>query len=132
LDKILELSGVANEQNWPTSGRWVILPAHFTVLLKQSDLKDASLTGDGKSTLRTGRIGMIDEWEIFTSNLYTAQTSSYTVMFGHKSAIAFAMQLVDVELHEKLETTFGKGMKGLQVFDWKVVKPESLGCLFAS
>lgn len=135
LDKVLELSGVANEQNWPISDRWLVLPTLFTVLLKQSDLKDASLTGDGKSTLRTGRIGMIDDWTIYASNLYTGISDGgntcYTSLFGHSSAIAFATQLIEVEYFDKLETTFGKGMKGLQVYDWKTIKSEALGCLYA-
>lgn len=134
LDKILELTGVADEQNWPESGRWVVLPTIFTVLLKQSDIKDASLTGDGKSTLRSGRIGMIDNWTIYGTNLYTGITDTqthYTCLFGHISAIAFATQLTDVEYFDKLETTFGRGMKGLQVYDWKTIKSESLGSLYA-
>ena len=132
LDKILELTGVANEQNWPISDRWLVLPSIFVVLLKQSDIKDASMTGDASSTIRTGRIGMIDDWNIYSTNLYTAQSSvNYTCLFGHKSAIAFAMQLTETEYFDKLETTFGQGMKGLQVYDWKVVKNTSLGCLFA-
>lgn len=134
IDKILELSGVANEQNWPESDRWIVLPEVFAVLLKQSDIKDASMTGDGKSTLRTGKVGMLDKWTIYSSNLYTSISDTntyYNIMFGHKSAIAFATQLLETEFFEKLETTFGKGMKGLQVYDWKVVKPEALGSLYA-
>lgn len=134
LDKILDLSGVAAEQNWPEDNRFVVLPSHFTTLLKQSDLKDASMTGDSKSTLRSGRLGMIDNWELFSSNLYTAISDTnncYTVLFGHRSGISFATQLLDTEYFDKLETTFGKGMKGLQVYDWKVVKSTSLGMLYA-
>ena len=92
------------------------------------------MTGDSKSTLRTGRIGEIDGWALYTSNLYTPITdtySCYTVMFGHKSAIAFASQLTETEYFEKLETTFGKGMKSLNVFDWDVIKSESLGMMYA-
>ena len=133
LDKILELSGVADEQNWPEADRWLVLPTIFTVLLKQSDIKDASLTGDGTSTLRSGRIGMIDKWVIYATNLYTivSADTAYTCLFGHKSAIAFATQLIETEYFDKLETTFGKGMKGLQVYDWKTIKSESLGSLYA-
>lgn len=135
LDYIINLGGVADEQNWPESDRWMVLPSWATVLLKQSDLKDVSMTGDGQSTLRTGRIGQLDRWTLYTTNLYTAVTdgalSAYNITFGHKSAICFVSQLVETEYFDKLETTFGKGMKGLQVYDWKTIKPESLGVLYA-
>jgi hypothetical protein len=134
LDKLIDMGVVADEQNWPETDRWIVLPAIFIGLLKQSDIKDASMTGDGTSTLRNGRIGMIDRWTIYSSNLYTTISDTqtfYPVIFGHKSAIAFATQLTETEFFDKLETTFGKGMKGLQVYDWKTVKPESLGMLYA-
>jgi hypothetical protein len=134
LDKLIDMGVVADEQNWPESDRWIVLPAIFIGLLKQSDIKDASMTGDAVSTLRNGRIGMIDRWTIYSSNLYTTISDTqtfYPVIFGHRSAIAFATQLTETEFFDKLETTFGKGMKGLQVYDWKTVKPESLGILYA-
>jgi hypothetical protein len=133
LDKIIDMGGVADEQNWPESDRWIVMPTLFTAMLKQSDIKDASMTGDGTSTLRNGRIGMIDRWTIYSTNLYSSNPDTQTcwrIMFGHKSAIAFATQLTETEYFDKLETTFGKGMKGLQVYDWKVVKPESLGMMY--
>lgn len=135
LDKIIECSGIADEQNWPESDRWMVIPSWATVMLKVSDLKDATMTGDGKSTLRTGRLGQLDFWELYSTNLYTPVTdggkSCYNIMFGHKSGISFASQLIEVEYFDKLETTFGKGMKGLQVYDWKTTKPESVGVLYA-
>jgi hypothetical protein len=131
IDKILDLSGVAEEQNWPEDNRWLVLPSHFTVMLQQSDLKDTSMTG-AESTLPNGRLGKLGKFTIYSSNLYTpAETNRYNILFGHKSAICFASQLVEVEHFDKLETTFGSGMKGLQVYDWKVTKPESMGVWYA-
>lgn len=136
IDTFLNLGGVADEQNWPEAGRWIVIPSWASVLMKQSDLKDASMTGDGTSSLRTGRLGQLDKWTIYTTNLYTPVTdganSCYNIMFGHKSSTCFVSQLVETEYFEKLETTFGKGMKGLQVYDWKTTKPESLGVLYAT
>lgn len=134
IDTILNLGGVGDEQNWPEQGRWIVIPSWAGVMLKQSDLKDASMTGDGTSTLRTGRLGQLDRWTIYSTNLYTpvtdGATSCYNIMFGHKSSTCFVSQLVETEYFDKLETTFGKGMKGLQVYDWKTTKPESLGVLY--
>ena len=134
LDKLIDCSGVMDEQNLPEDGRWIALPSWVVNMIKKSDIKDVSLTGDSQSSLRSGRIGKIDHFMIYSTNLYTSISDSgtfYTIMFGHMSAIAFAMQLTETEYFDKLETTFGKGMKGLQVYDWKVVKSTSLGCLYA-
>lgn len=134
IDKIMELSGIAEEQSWDEEDRWLVLPSHFTVMLQQSDLKDTSMTG-AESTLPNGRLGMLGKFTLYSSNLYTAVTdtaqSCYNIIFGHKSGISFASQLDEVEYFDKLETTFGKGMKGLQVYDWKTTKPESLGVWYA-
>jgi hypothetical protein len=47
-------------------------------------------------------------------------------MAGTKEALTFAMQLEDINYHEKLETTFGSGIKGLFVWGSKVVQPKAL------
>jgi len=99
--------------------------------LKTSDLKDASLTGDGTSTLRNGRIGRIDKFEVFESNnLSYANDGTYGgncwhVLAGHNSGITFATQLVENEMLPN-PNDFGKLIRGLQVFGYKVIKPESL------
>lgn len=99
-------------------------------------IKDASLTGEGSSLLVNGhRIGRIGNFQVYQSNLYTPITdgafSCYPILFGHKSAISFASQLNEVEYFDKLETTVGKGMRGIQLYDWKVTKEESMGYLYA-
>jgi hypothetical protein len=80
-------------------------------------------------------LGKLGKFTLYSSNLYTPISDSgqscYPIMFGHKSAIAFAAQLEEVEYFDKLETTFGKGMKGLMVYDWKTVKSEALGMWYA-
>lgn len=135
IDKLIEMEGVADEANWPEQGRWCVLPSHFAVLLKQSDIKDASMTGDGESTIRSGKIGKIGNLNLYTSNLYTAHTDTYQcyyTLFGHISSTCFVSQLIDTEYFEKLESVqSGKGMKGTQVYDWKVVKPDALAYLYA-
>jgi hypothetical protein len=135
IDKLLEMEGVADEANWPEQGRWCVLPSHFAVLLKQSDIKDASMMGDGTSTLRTGKIGKLGNLNLYTTNLYTAHTDTYQcyyTLYGHISSTCFVSQLVDTEYFEKLESVqSGKGMKGTQVYDWKVVKADALAYMYA-
>jgi hypothetical protein len=139
IDYLIWMGVVGDEQNWDDDNRKLTLPSVFCGLLKQSDLKDASMTGDGQSTLRTGRIGILDRWEIFRSNLYTSVTdvaagsiTCYNVVFNHKSAITYAGQLKDVTYYDKFENFPGKGMAGTNLHGWKVNNPLGVGVLYAS
>jgi hypothetical protein len=129
-----QMTGVANEQNWPKSGRWAVIPSWMDSIIMDSDLKPVSVSGDSTSLIRSGMIGKIGLWSVYSTNLYTSVTDSgyecFNMIFGHESAIGFVSQLVKVEYHEQFENTFAKGMKGLNVHDWKVVKPESLGVVY--
>ena len=102
-------------------------------LLKKSDLKDASLTGDGESVLRNGHIGMVDHWTIYKTNNYTRVTDgsfqAYHVLFGHKSALTFASQMVNMETL-RAESTFGDIVRGLNVYGFETVHPKSMGDLY--
>lgn len=134
IDKIVECNQVLDEQNRPEDGRWMILPAWATTRIKTSDIKDASLTGDGKSILRTGRIGMIDRFTIYSSNLIKFVTDgaskAFYCPFGHRSALTFASQFVKAEML-KHPNDFGDIQRGLQVYGYEVLQPKSMGVLYA-
>jgi len=130
IDFILDMGLCLDEQDAPGDDRWLILPANMCKLLKASDLKDASLAGNGKaSSLITGKIGMIDRFEIYNSNLLTLTTDGANevanVMAGHKSALTFASQLVENEVI-RAEKEFADYARGLQVYGYKVVKDTAL------
>lgn len=133
VDYIVDCGSVLDEYNVPETGRWLVLPTHLCNLVKKSDLKDASLSGDGTSILRNGRMGMIDRFTIYRSNNYTAVTdtghSCYHVLSGHKVGLTFATQLVKTE-SLKSESTFGTIVRGLQVYGYKVTKPDCLVDLY--
>jgi len=133
IDKLLEMGQVLDEQNVPETGRWVVMPAWAIRLLKSSDIKDASLTGDGASPLRNGRVGMIDRFTLYSSNLlprYVDTNSPFDIIAGHKVGLTFATQITKTETLRS-ETTFGTLMRGLQVFGMKVVKGDALVRLYA-
>lgn len=133
LDVIVDAGTVADEQNWPQEGRWIVLPAWARGMLMKSDLKDASMTGDGKSILRNGRVGVIDYFTIYMSNQLSSVSDTGTawhIPFGHKTALTFAAQMTKMETLRG-ESAFGNITRGLNVFGWKVVKTESLGEIYA-
>lgn len=131
IDYILRCGQVLDEQNVPESGRFMVIPAWFAALVKQSDLKDASLAGDGTSILRNGRLGMIDRFTLYVSNLLldTETTGAFPVLFGTSSGLTFAAQFTKMETIRS-ERSFSNLLRGLQVYGRKVVKGEALGVGF--
>jgi|TARA_R110002167_G_scaffold103452_7_gene267677 hypothetical protein len=129
LTEIINHGTVLDEANVPESDRWMVIPAKMAGLIKQSDLKDASITGDGSTPLRNGRLGMIDRFMIYVShNLPLSQTGAsgeFTIFSGHKKGLTFASQMTNMETLRS-ETTFGDIIRGLQVYGFKVVKPEAI------
>lgn len=126
-DWIVDMGTVLDEQDVPGTQRWLVLPALFCGMIKKSELKDASISGDGTSIVRNGRIGIVDRFTIYSSNNMATLVSGteFCVMAGHPSAITFASQLVKNETLRNPDT-FGDLARGLQVFGYKVVKGTSL------
>jgi hypothetical protein len=130
LEYIVDCGSVLDEQNVPETGRWLIIPSWFANLIKKSDLKDASMTGEGAAVIRNGRIGILDRFTLYQSNnLYTDNTHNYHCLFGTNAAITFAAQMTKMETL-RAESTFGDLVRGLNVYGFKVVKPEALGLLY--
>lgn len=134
VDYIADMGSVLDEQNVPESDRFLVIPVWMANLIKKSDLKDASLSGDGTSMLRNGRLGMLDRFTLYQSNLLARTTDGANtvtnMIFGHKSALTFASQLTESE-SLRAESTFGQLFRGLQVYGYKVVKGEALGKFYA-
>jgi hypothetical protein len=128
-DFIVDLGTVLDEANCPESDRFLIIPAKMAGLIKKSDLKDASLAGDGTSIKRNGRLGMIDRFELYIShNLLddtTGPDGGIHIIAGHKKGTTFASQMTEMETL-RAQTTFGDIVRGLQVYGYKTVKPEAL------
>ena len=133
LDLIMYLGQALDEENNPETGRFLLMPFWMTTLLKLSDLKDASITGDGTSPLRNGRVGIIDRFTVYNSNLLPRYTdganTTYHVIAGTQAGITFATQLTKTE-DLRVESTFGDIMRGLLVYGHKVVKPEALAAAY--
>lgn len=129
VDLLVEMNQVLDENDQPSEGRWVILPAWACAMLKKGDLRRADITGDGTGVIRTGLIGMVDRFKIYQSNSvhYASGTSGgYYVPFGTNEAITFAAQLVKTE-SLMIPSAFGTYYRGLMVYGRKVVQPQALG-----
>lgn len=134
VDKLIDLAAVLDEQAVPNQDRYVILPTWAAALIKKSDLKDASLAGDTRSMVRTGELGMIDRFRVFQSTLLDSVTDGadtcWNIVAGHRQSVVFATQFTNIE-RLRAEATFADILRGMQVYGYKVVKPEGLAVLYA-
>lgn len=130
LTEILELSTALDTLNIPEEGRYIVLPPSMISMLKQSELRQAYLTGDATSPLRNGKVGTVDRFTVYQSNmLFTASSGAddtYThVLAGHPKALSFASQFTNAET-VRMESTFGDQVRGLKVYGSKVVTPDAM------
>jgi hypothetical protein len=135
LDSIVNMGQCLDEQNVPETGRWIIIPPWVGSLIKKSDLRNASISGDGVSLVRNGRLGMIDRFTLYSSNLLPTVvdgTHSVTRIFGgHPAGLTFASQISEMETLRS-ESTFGTLLRGLQVYGYKVIDGTTLVELYAA
>lgn len=129
LDFLVDAGQVLDEQSVSDEGRWIVLPPWVIALIKRSDLKIASLAGDGVSILRNGKVGEIDRFTLYQSRSVLRQTSpapcSY-VPFGHSAGLTFASQIVECEMITN-PSDFGYIIRGLMVYGFEVIEPNYLG-----
>lgn len=134
VDFVTDCGQVLDEQSVSDEGRWMVLPPWAIKLLKQSDLRIASLAGDGVSILRNGKVGMVDRFTIYQSRnvlRYNSPENSWAVVFGHSAGLAFAAQIVESQMIDNPDD-FGYLIRGLMVFGYKVIEPLYVGCGFIS
>ncbi|MDE2106489.1 MAG: hypothetical protein KGL39_55255, partial [Patescibacteria group bacterium] len=131
LDMLLRMGQALDEQNIPEDGRWAVIPAWAAQYLKFSDLRQAYLTGDPSTPLRNGRIGMIDRFTIYVSNLLPAGVAGglaagqFAMYAGHAHGLTFASQISKVETLRS-ELTFGTILRGLQVYGYQIIDGKAL------
>jgi len=129
VDFIIKCGQVLDEQNIPETGRFLVIPAWISARIKRSDLKDASLAGDGTSILRNGRLGMIDRFTLYLSNLLlpaTGTPTAYPLFFGTTAALTFAAQFTKMETIRS-ERSFSNLLRGLQVYGYRIVNGVAVG-----
>jgi len=131
--KILNLGRVLDEQNVPNTGRWIVMPAWGIELMKNSLLRDASVSGDSTSMLRTGLVGQFDRFMVYQSNvldIVDAATDYWNIMAGHSAGLAWASQITELTVDSN-PFAFGQLLKSLCVYGFKVVEPKYLALLRA-
>jgi|TARA_B110000881_G_C18546013_1_gene501247 hypothetical protein len=147
LNTILAMSAALDEQNVPEDGRFLVISPFDRQILMQTNIAQAYFTGDSSSIIRTGKIGMLDRFTVYVSNLLpkgaaakalvpglsatsggatlTDALARRTMVAGTKHACSFAMTISKTEPLRN-QTDFGDIVRGLAVYGRKVVKNEAL------
>ncbi len=126
LGHILDAGQLLDENNIPEQDRFMIINPEIATVLKQSELRQAYLTGDNVSPLRNGFIGTVDRFNMYVSNNLSTTSGVTSGLYGHPKAIAYASQMTNTET-VRLESSFGDGVRGLAVYGYKVVLPTAIG-----
>jgi hypothetical protein len=146
LASITAMSSILDEQNVPETDRFLILTPYERNLLMSSNLAQAQFMGDSTSIVRNGKIGRIDRFDVYVSNLLpkaapgfsygnaalgnpptvvTSALKRHAMYAGHKSAWTFASQINKVESIPN-PSDFGQLVRGLVIYGRKVIKPEGM------
>ena len=136
---ITSMASCLDENNVPDTDRWLVITPYIRNLLMNSPLQQAYLTGDAESVLRNGKIGRIDRFTLYVSNLLPVASAGFdfagnavagavarkSMIAGHTTAITFASQITKVESMPNPQD-FGQLVRGLNVFGFQTIKPVSL------
>jgi hypothetical protein len=134
IQKIVEMGQVLDEQHLPQTGRWLVLPPWACTRVLLSELKDASIAGDGTSIARNGRMGQIGRFTIYQSTQLPTVSDTGTkwkIFGGHRNFLTWATQMLNMEALPN-PSDFGQLVRGLAVYGAKVTKGEGIVELYAA
>jgi len=129
---LVDLGTLLDEDNVPSTGRWVVVPPWFHGLLLK-DPKFVATGGTGaEATLRNGMVGEAAGFTILKSNNVPNTTSTkYRIIAGHPMAWSYAEQVNSVEAYRP-ELRFADAVKGLHLYGAKIVRSTALAVLVAN
>ena len=138
LATITAMASILDEQNVPEEGRYLVMTPFERQILMNSPLAQAYVSGDSQSMLRNGKLGRIDRFDLYVTNLLpkaaadqnysggadVGKVKRHVFVAGHRSALTYASQISKVE-HLRNPNDFGDLVRGLHVYGRKMVKPEA-------
>ena len=103
------------EANVPDGRTWIIVPPFIKTKLMLAGIK---------FQINNDELGC----DIFVSNQLCKSGSSTYMLAGSYSAIAYAEQVLETQVIDRMEYSFDKAVRGRLVFGAKVIKPTELVC----
>lgn len=121
--RVNQLGMILTNAEIPMENRWLVVPARVANLIRQAPEYISAGTESGRENVMNGilskRFCGFDIYEVSDDRIAGDNTTGYHCLGGHKSAIVFAMGLVENGI-EDLIGNFGKAYKSLHVYGAKV------------
>lgn len=129
LETIGKMIRILEDNNVEGGSRWMVIKPWVAEKLRLAGVKFQINDGidGGKGGLSW--VDYLDTDLYISNNVYTTGSEgswvSY-VMAGSYNAIVYAEQILNTEVIERFEGSFGKGVRGLHVYGAKVIKGKEL------
>jgi len=120
-----------DETNTPQAGRWIVVPPWF---LQKMILAKVALDTNNSQTLAAGYMGRsFYGFDVYVSNnvYHASGTDRAAIMCGFTGSIALATQVLSTRQQDSGTIGFKTLVKGLTVYGAKVLRPNSLGVIWA-
>jgi hypothetical protein len=111
--------------NVPNDRFAIVPPWYYALMLKDNRFVQTPSNPSVMNAISSGQIGQVAGLTIIQSNNCVNASGNYTIQLGHSMATTYADQIVEVEAYSP-EKRFADAIKGLQVYDAKVIRPEAL------
>ena len=121
---IAQLKEKLEEANVPDGQSWIVIPPFLKAQLVIAGVKFQINNGING----TGMIGYttVLGCDLFVSNQLAASGGKTVCLAGSYSAIAYAEQVLETQVIDRLENSFDTAIRGRIVFGAKVIKPNEL------
>ncbi|MBO5870596.1 MAG: hypothetical protein J6Q89_07600 [Clostridia bacterium] len=126
LQTIAGMKQTLEEANVPDGRTWIVVPPFIKTKLMLAGIKFQINNGVNG----TGAVAFTDELgcDIYVSNQLSVNKGNTMMLAGSYSAIAYAEQVLETQVLDRLENSFDKAVRGRLVFGAKVIKPSELVC----
>lgn len=114
------------EANVPDGRTWIVVPPFIKSKLLLAGIRFQINNGVNG----TGAVGFTDELgcDVYVSNQLAVKDGKTMLLAGSYSAIAYAEQVLETQVIDRMEDSFDKAVRGRLVFGAKVIKPHELVC----
>lgn len=121
---IADIKQKLEEAGVPDGRIWIVVPPFVKAKLLLAGVKFQINNGVNG----TGTIGFTDELgcDVYVSNQLAVSDGCTYMLAGSYSAIAYAEQVLETQVIDRMENSFDKAVRGRLVFGAKVIRPAEL------
>ena len=124
LSVIADIKQRLEEENVPDGRIWIVVPPFVKAKMILAGIKFQINNGVNG----TGAVGFTDELgcDVYVSNQLATSGTDTVILGGSYSAIAYAEQVLETQVIDRMENSFDKAVRGRLVFGAKVIRPTEL------